>query len=324
MYEQYYGLKRNAFSLTPDPAFLFLDERSKSAVERILYGIERREGFSLVVGDIGTGKTTLCWALLKFLAQKNIHTALIQNPMLSEMEILKAILQDLGVQAKKPTKPKKADSQKLAQPLFNSDWMDGMSKKQLIDCLNAFLVEKDQKGAFTVLLIDEAQNMPLMLFEQLRLLSNLETAQRKLFQIIFIGQLELIRKLESPALRQLNQRISIRFETKPLSEKDTERYILHRLNVAGSSNYVRFSSDAFSAVWEYSKGYPRLINLLCDRALHIGHKEQTFHITPRLVYAAYLNLQGKEAKDLPKEKPRWLKKLYSPLFRVLARFPRSY
>jgi len=300
MYERYYGLKEKAFNLTPDPAFLFLNRRSKEALDHVLYGIERREGFALIVGDVGTGKTTLCWALLERLQRKDIRTALIQNPTLSETDILKAILQDLGV------RPEDEAPDTLRSP-FDTGWMEGMTKKQLLDRLNMFLARRAEENVFTVLIIDEAQNMPMSLLEQLRLLSNLETAKKKLLQIIFVGQLELGRKLKSPSLRQLDQRISVRFETKTLSSEDTERYIRHRIAVAGGAPRLRFGAGALKAIWRCSKGYPRLINLICDRALLAGYTERSFVISRGMVRRAALSLQGRDDTGL-RLSPGWIRR----------------
>ena len=297
MYEKFYGLKEPAFSLTPDPSFLYLNKRSKDALDQILYGIERREGFAVIVGDVGTGKTTLCWALLERLARKDICTALIQNPMLSELDILKSILQDLGVRPEHSQHFLDFD-ENAPQEVFNTDWMQGMSKKQLLDRLNMFLATRAQENIFTVLIVDEAQNVSMTLLEQLRLLSNLETAKKKLLQIIFVGQLELDQKLRSASMRQLNQRISVRFETKTLSREDTERYIRHRIAMAGGAPRLRFGSGTFRSIWRYSKGYPRLINLICDRALLAGYTERSGVITPKLVRRATLGLQGREEDGL--------------------------
>lgn len=303
MYEKFYGLAEPAFNLTPDPSFLFLNQRSREAIEQILYSVERREGFAVVVGDIGTGKTTLCWALLERLARKEIRTALIQNPMLSEIEILKSILQDLGV------RPEETDGDPDDSPhrIFDTEWMRGMTKKQLLDRLNMFLAQRAEEDVFTVLIVDEAQNMSLGLLEQMRLLSNLETAKKKLLQIIFVGQLELDRKLKSPSLRQLNQRISVRFETKPLSREDTERYVRRRIAVAGGAPRLRFGSGTFRALWRHSRGYPRLINLIVDRALLGGYQERSGTITPRLVRRAARTLQGEENSS--GFRPGWFRRL---------------
>lgn len=313
MYEKYYGLKEKAFSLTPDPAFLFLNQRSKEALDLVLYGIERREGFALIVGDVGTGKTTLCWALLERLQRKDICTALIQNPMLSETDILKAILQDLGVRPEKPPSPDGEEGEEKPLSVFDTSWMDGMNKKQLIDRLNMFLARRAEENVFTVLIIDEAQNIPMTLLEQLRLLSNLETAKKKLLQIIFVGQLELDQKLKSSAMRQLNQRISVRFETKPLSKEDTERYIRHRIAAAGGAPRLRFGTGFFNAVWRYSRGYPRLINLICDRALLIGYTERSLVITRGMARRAANALQGREDNG-PRISSGWIRRAATFVF----------
>jgi general secretion pathway protein A len=295
MYEKYYGLKEPAFSLTPDPSFLFLTKRSRDALDQILYGIERREGFAVIIGDVGTGKTTLCWALLERLAQRNICTALIQNPMMPEIDILKAILQDLGVRPEQTQIPtEQVGATEKPEDPFNGDWMEGMSEKQLRDRLNQFLVVRALEDVFTVLIIDEAQDASMLLLEQLRLLSNLETAKKKLLQIVFVGQLELDKKLKSHSLRQLNQRISVRFETRSLSKADTERYIRHRLAMAGGATRLRFGRGVFRSIWRYSRGCPRLINLICDRALLSGYTDRSFSLTRGRVRRAAASLQGKE------------------------------
>jgi general secretion pathway protein A len=315
MYEKFFGLKEAAFNLTPDPSFLYLNSRSKEALNLILYAIERREGFIAVVGDVGTGKTTLCWALLERLARKNVRTALIQNPMLSEIDILKSILQDLGV-SRDEASADSVEKYETVQDVFNSDWMQGMTKKQLLDKLNRFLAARAEEDVFTVLIVDEAQNIPTTLLEQLRLLSNLETAKKKLLQIIFVGQLELDQKLKSSALRQLNQRISVRFETKALSKIDTEHYIRRRLAVAGVSSRLQFGTGAFRAIWNHSKGYPRLINLICDRALLAGYTERSLIISRKLVRKAVASLNGKEIRTTRRSAEwNWVKKI-SPYFGV--------
>ena len=274
MYESFFGLKEKAFNLTPDPDFLYLNSRTKEAFEDILYGIERREGFAVVVGDVGTGKTTLCCSLLERIeGKKNIFTVLIQNPMLSELDILRSILQDLGVPQR-----------------VGAAWKRDMTKKELIDCLNTFLSDNARDGTFTVLIIDESQNLSLEMLEQLRLLSNLETTKEKLLQIVFLGQPELDQKLIR--LRQLNQRISVRFETQPLSREDTEKYICHRLAIAGENHKAKFGPGAFDAIHEHSRGYPRLINLICDRSLREACNERSFVVTKPMVRKASLSLAG--------------------------------
>jgi len=268
MYEEFYGLKEKPFSLTPDPKFLFLSEEHRSALELLLYSIRRREGFALLTGEVGTGKTLLCRALVERL-DPNTKVALILNPMLSEKELLKAILQDLGLDYNKET------------------------KKELIDELNSFLLKQAAQGGTTVLIIDEAQNLSFEVLEQIRLLSNLETDKEKLIQIILVGQEELKEKLELPRLRQLNQRISVRYHLTPLSKDEVRRYIDHRLMIAGSNGEVVFSKGAINVIYRCSRGIPRLINLICDRALLCGYIEQTYEITGKLARRA--------AKEIGKE-----------------------
>jgi general secretion pathway protein A len=229
--------------------------------------------------------------------------------MLSELDILKSVLQDLGVrpQRKQPSLDFD-DTGNEPREIFDADWMQGMTKKQLLDRLNLFLAERAQENVFTVLIVDEAQNVSTTLLEQLRLLSNLETAKKKLIQIIFVGQLELNQKLKALSMRQLNQRISVRFETKTLSSEDTERYVRHRLAVAGGAPRLQFASGTFRAIWRYSKGYPRMINLICDRALLAGYTERAVLITPKLVRKGALALSGQEDSGIHFS-PGWLRRL---------------
>ena len=284
MYESFFGLREKAFNLTPDPDFLYLNERTKLAFDDVLDSIERREGFTLIVGDVGTGKTTLCCALLERIErQENICAVLIQNPMLSELDILRSILQDLG-----------------APQIFGPAWTRDMTKRELIDCLNTILAERARADAFTVLIIDESQNLSLEMLEQLRLLSNLETTKKKLLQIILIGQPELRPKLAK--LRQLNQRISVRFETRPLSREDTEKYIHHRLAAAGEAPKIQFGRGALAAIHRNSGGYPRLINLICDRSLRETCLLRSFTVTKQIVRKAVARLAGDD--DIPVRKHR--------------------
>jgi general secretion pathway protein A len=198
MYEEYYGFVEKPFSLTPDPKYLYRSESHANAFELLQYAIERHEGFAVITGDIGTGKTMLCRALLEQ-TDKKTFTALLLNPFLSEEDLLKTILQDLGVLSRN-------DERLARQP----------SKQELINTLYDFLLSLLPLGARAVLIIDEAQNLPVHILEQIRILSNLETDKEKLLQIILVGQLNLVPLLRSPELRQLDQRISIRYELKPL------------------------------------------------------------------------------------------------------------
>jgi general secretion pathway protein A len=273
MYEQYYGFVEKPFSLTPDPKYLYRSESHANAFELLQYAIERREGFVVITGDIGTGKTTLCRALLEQ-TDKLTFTALLLNPFLSEEDLLIAILQDLGV---------------LSPAAGRSGFGEagrGPSKQELITTLHNFLLSLVPLGARAVLIIDEAQNLPLPILEQIRILSNLETDKEKLLQIILVGQLNLVPLLRSPELRQLDQRISIRYQLKPLTEEEVTAYIAHRLAVANGSRTVMFAPKAVQRIHQYTSGIPRLINLLCDRALLGAYSVQATRIEPSMVDAA--------------------------------------
>lgn len=268
MYEEFYALKEKPFSLTPDPRFFFLSENHREAFDHLLYGIKEKEGFILITGEVGTGKTTLCRALLERIDSSTTDTALILNPMLSGHELLQTILNDFGI-------PRGATT-----------------KKGLLDALNQFLLRQQATNRNSILIIDEAQNLPSPLLEEIRILSNLETEKEKLLQIILIGQIELKEKLSLPQLRQLNQRISIRYHLENLGKDEVPRYIQHRLTVAGSSGDIHFKSGALKAIYQYSRGIPRLTNLAADRALLAGYAAQTRQIQRGLVIKGLKSLEG--------------------------------
>lgn len=280
MYEEYYGFVEKPFSLTPDPKYLYKSESHASAFDLLQYAIRRREGFVVVTGDIGTGKTTLCRAILEQLDRKTF-TALVLNPFLSEDDLLRLILQDFGVVSREEIKRGR---------------LAGVSKQELIDTLNEFLLSLLPLGAGALLIIDEAQNLPRQVLEQIRILSNLETNKEKLLQIVLVGQLNLKDVLRAPELRQLDQRVSIRYELKPLTRQETAAYVAHRLTIAGGGAAVSFQPKALDLVHRYSGGIPRLINLIADRALLGGYSTRETKITPRMVIAA--------AKSLDLEAPR--------------------
>jgi general secretion pathway protein A len=245
MYGKFYGLKERPFNVTSDPAFFFLSKKHQEAVAHLIYGITNRKGIILVTGEIGTGKTTLCRFFLSGL-EKNVKAAFILNPYLPEIQLLEAIINDFGISVK------------------------GKSKLSFVEALNKFLLSEFEHGNNVVLIIDEAQNLKPHQLEQVRLLSNLETEKNKLLQIILVGQPELNRKLDLYSLRQIQQRIMVRYHITPLEENEIKDYINHRLNVAGSDNRIHFTDEAVELISKFSLGTPRLINIISDRALLAG------------------------------------------------------
>ena len=245
MYLQYYGLKEKPFNVTSDPSFFFLSRRHKEAIACMSYGINERKGLITVTGEIGIGKTTMCRTLLSQM-DKSIKTALVINPYFSEVQLLELIVQDFGISLKK------------------------RSRLGLINALNDFLLSQASLGNNAVIIIDEAQNLTCRQLEQVRLLSNLETDKEKLLQIVLVGQPELRKKLELFELRQLKQRVMVDYHIEPLEEDELDDYIYHRLDTAclnPRDKRIEFDPDAFRDIYSFSQGVPRLINLLCDRAL---------------------------------------------------------
>jgi general secretion pathway protein A len=280
MYESFYGFAEKPFSLTPDPKFLYPSASHADGLALLQYAIDRREGFVVVTGDIGTGKTTLCRALLDQ-TSRDTFTALLLNPFLSEEELLTAVLQDLGVVSRTVQTP------------------DGRrpSRQELVATLHDFLRSLVPLGARAVLVVDEAQDLPQAILEQVRILTNLETDKEKLLQLVLVGQLSLMPVLRSPELRQLDQRVSVRYELLPLTGDEVGAYVAHRLAVAGLASGVVFTPAALRLVHRFSGGVPRVVNLLCDRALLGGYSVQTRRIDEDLVTAAadYLALEPRPA-----------------------------
>ncbi len=302
MYESFYRLTEHPFSLTPDSDFLFLNQNFQKALDQIAYAVDRREAFSVLIGDVGTGKTTLCWALIQRMPQ-NTRTALILNPLLDIDDLLRAIIQDFKIEPRRRREQWHTQSAPEAAGLRDASWLDGLSRKQLIDELNRFLLDGAADDIRNIVFIDEAQNLSPECLEQLRVLSNLETSKRKLLQIIFSGQLELDQKLNLPQLRQLKQRISVRCFLQPLSRADTTRYIHHRLGRAGSNRTLSFSKSAYGSIHKHSQGYPRLINIICDRALMAGYKERSRIITNKIAKTAIGSLGVSKTKTASKPLP---------------------
>jgi general secretion pathway protein A len=263
MYEEYYGFVQPPFSLTPDPRFLYRSESHDVALQQVWQAIRRKEGFIVLTGDIGTGKTTLCRTILEQF-DPTTFTALVLNPFLSVEELLREVLLSFGIASKEA---------------MRSGRLGNASKHELIRTLHDFLLSLVPLHGSAVLIIDEAQHLSPEVLEEIRILSNLETNEQKLLQIVLVGQLNLLDVLHDAKLRQLDQRISIRCLLKPLNREEVEAYITHRLWVARGSTAVMFTPGAIDTVQALSGGVPRMINLICDRALMMGCQAQTDRIT---------------------------------------------
>ncbi len=270
MYTSFFGLNEKPFSITPDPRYLFMSERHGEALAHLVYGVTESGGFIQLTGEVGTGKTTLVRTLLANRLPNNADVAVILNPQLSAIEFLQTICEELGVAGiEKPD-----------------------SSKALIDALNHYLLSAHSDGRRTILVVDEAQNLSRDVLEQVRLLTNLETSKQKLLQIILIGQPELRELLARNDLRQLAQRITGRYHLEPLSRDETAFYIEHRLRVAGAVGDV-FDAGAKKEVFRLSKGVPRLINVICDRALLGAYSRESRRVTRRFVRHAEAEISGR-------------------------------
>ena len=279
MYTKFFGLNEKPFSITPDPRYLFMSERHSEGLAHLVYGVKDSSGFIQLTGEVGTGKTTLVRTLLTRIPS-GVDVALVLNPQLSAVEFLAAICEEL-----------KIDIQD-----------DKGSPKALVDALNKHLLTSHAEGRRTILMIDEAQNLATDVLEQIRLLTNLETAKQKLLQIILIAQPELREKLSQTNLRQLAQRVTGRYHLEPLSREETERYIEHRLKVAGGLGDI-FDHRAKREVFRFSGGVPRLTNVVCDRALLGAYSQEVRRITPAIVRTAASEVSGEET---PSAASRWL------------------
>ena len=262
MYNKYFGFNEKPFTLTPNPRFIFLSKNHKEAFAHLLYGINNHYGFIELIGEVGTGKTTVLRTLLGQLKDESYRTALIFNPCLTGVELLRSINHEFGLNS-------------------NSEYAN-----ELLVELNRFLLAENAEGRTVVLVIDEAQKLKPQVLEQIRLISNLETENDKLIQIILAGQPELKTLLERPELRQLNQRIAVRYTLKPMSTNETRAYIRHRMEVAGETGGVLFSLYAIKWIYLYTRGVPRMINILCDRALLIAYGEERRRISSNIVTRA--------------------------------------
>lgn len=256
----FYGFKTQPFNITTDTELFFEGRSHREALASLIYGVEERKGMLLITGEVGTGKTTLCRALLERLP-KTVRTSLILNPYFSEVQLLQAIIEDFGLV---PEKKNRLD---------------------IVKKLDSFLIESSLNHGNAVLVIDEAQNLKPRQLEQIRLLSNLETKHGKLLQIVLVGQPELKTKLRQFDLRQIYQRIVVKYELQPLDAEDTRAYVDFRLSRSGSQG-VTLLPECYAIIQEFSKGIPRLINLLCDRALLLGFVRQQKELGPDIFIAS--------------------------------------
>ena len=276
MYADYFSLKEKPFSITPDPAYLFLSKRHEEALAHLLYGVTDSGGFIQLTGEVGTGKTTIIRSLFERIPE-NVEIALILNPRMSEGEFLHAICDELLI------------------PVIKQD-----SNKECFDALNNYLLDAHSQGRKVVLLVDEAQNLAVSVLEYIRLLTNLETEKDKLLQIILVGQPELQTLLQRQDLRQLAQRITARYHLVPLNRAESEAYIQHRLRIAGTNHEI-FSRGAKQKIFNASKGIPRLINVLADRALLGAYSQEKSRVDSKLIKQVIKEVLG-EDKRLKKDK----------------------
>jgi general secretion pathway protein A len=250
MYKEFFGLRANPFNVNPDPRYLFLTRHTEEALACLTYGIQSRKGFVLLTGEVGTGKTTLINKLMEWLRLQQVATAFIFNSRMDVPQFLDFMMADFGVPC------------------------DAMAKSQLLQRLYNWLLDRYRAGETAVLVVDEAQNLSDEVLEEIRMLTNLETFTEKLLQIVLVGQPELEQRLKQPQLRQLRQRLTLRAKTHPLNLEETKSYIAQRLRIAGSNGDPIFDTEATVAIFRYSLGIPRVINLLCEHCLVSGFVDQ--------------------------------------------------
>jgi general secretion pathway protein A len=258
MYLDFYGLKTSAFNITSNPDFFFESRSHQEALSSLLFGVQERRGIILITGEVGTGKTTLCKALFNKLPSE-VKISLVLNPYFSEVQLLKAIAEDFGLTVK------------------------GAGRLNIVNAINSFLIGLNLNNGNAVLVIDEAQNLTSRQLEQIRLLSNLETKEEKLLQIVLVGQPELREKISQYNLRQIYQRIVVKYHLTPLLENEVKDYVDFRLQRAGQNSVV-ILPEGYKMIYEFSKGIPRLVNILCERALILGFIQQERVLTREIFH----------------------------------------
>jgi general secretion pathway protein A len=301
MYNAFYGLDVDPFRVNPDPRFLYFSESHREALATLVYAVRERKGFIVLTGEVGTGKTTVLNALLQKL-DRSVQTAYLFNTALSLEDFFAYLFEELGLEPVVPFR-----------------------KSPALHRLNHFLIERLRAGHQTLLIIDEAQNLPTDLLEEIRMLSNLETPQSKLLQIVLVGQPELAERLQRPELRQLRQRVELRHTIRALTPQETAEYVRERLLIAGHESGDLFSPAALRAVARYTRGIPRVTNVLCDNALLIGFARDARQISPQMVEEAALDLglasaaraepapadgQPAPAHAAPAARESWLRRLW--------------
>jgi general secretion pathway protein A len=282
MYKAFYNLKRNPFEITPDPSFLFPTKKHNEALAALYYGVRRHKGFVVLTGEVGTGKTLLLRCLLQLLKRSNdVAYAYVFNGRLSPLEFLQYVAGDLGLPA------------------------SNKNKGELLLELAGYVIARSQKNLTTVLVVDEAHHLSADILEEIRLLTNLETAQEKLLQILLVGQPELDDKLDSNELRQLKQRIAFRSQLMPLDLNETKGYIERRLQLAGATSNVStlFPQETIAAVHRHSRGIPRLINTVCENALIAAYAKQSRNVTPDIIEAIAADFRLGVTREAKPEKP---------------------
>ena len=278
MYKQFFGLTKNPFEISPDPYFYHATPRHNEALANLHYGVGRRKGFIVITGEVGTGKTLLVRCLLAELRKNNIAFGYVFNPLLSTTEFFQYIMADMGLQ------------------------YSGRSKTEMLLDLNRFLIQRHARGLITALVVDEAQALRPELLEEVRLLTNLETSQQKLLQIVLMGQPELEVVLDSPSLRQLKQRVSLRCQLLPLDEQQTHSYVLSRLERAGAkSEPAIFEAEALSKIFEYSRGIPRIINNLCENSMVNAFARQQRTVTGDMITEVAADFRLTGSTSIPEE-----------------------